>query len=206
MLRSGSGLIAGSRLSPTHSPRPSRCSSCPAPGAEVWNPAPPGRRRFPRCALPQRLCNPAGAPSFAQSSGFALDSRSDRPPVPAPAPALACSTAAGRPGLGHKARPATPLLGSASLRAAGSGGDWRAPGSGRLQGGSRCFATAQPAPPDPPDLKATARAGLAGIRVSQRCESGRPLLPGATCLWGHPVPTIPLGRAWKRTDCSNSHQ
>lgn len=184
---------------PDPQPRPSRRSSCPAPGAEVRIPAPPGR--FPRGALPQRLCNPAGARSFAQSPGFALDSSSDRPPVPAPA--LACSTAAGRPALGHRARPTPPLLRSASLRAAGSGGDWRAPGSGRLQGGSRCFAAA---PPAPPDLKATAQAGLAGVRVSQRRESGRPLLPGTTCLWGHPVPTIPLGWAWKRTDCSNSHQ
>lgn len=55
-------------------------------------------------------------------------------------------------------------------RPRGPPGPAEAPGP--AAGGSRCRATALPAPPAPPALKVTARAGLEGVRVSQPRSGG----------------------------------
>ena len=115
---------------------------------------PSDRRPDPVGAVPSPLHRagarpPGGGAEGRVESGFAVDSGDDHPLAPAHASGLADC---GRdPGLGLRARPAPPLLGSASSRPQGLR---------RLQGGA--------APGAAPDLKATARPGLAEVGVSQR--------------------------------------
>lgn len=121
---SSRGLASGSRLSPGPLPPPGTRSRGAEPGS-------PGRLRSRDSALPRRLCNPAGAltraPTSARGPGFALDSPGDRP-HPAPGLGLAEPIAPWA-----RARPAAPLLGSASSQTAARDKDSGEPGSRRLQ-------------------------------------------------------------------------